>query len=84
MNGMTLYQIDASIESILNGFELVDAETGEIIGAEALDALQMAREDKIENTGMYIKNQTVLIEALKKKRKPSRSAGKRMKASLKS
>ena len=69
MNGMTLYQIDASIESILNGFELVDAETGEIIGAEALDALQMAREDKIENTGLYIKNQAVLIEAMKKEEK---------------
>lgn len=69
MNGMTLYQIDASIESILNGFELVNTETGEIIGAEALDALQMAREDKIENTGLYIKNQAVLIEAMKKEEK---------------
>lgn len=69
MSGLSLYQIDASIESILNGFELVNTETGEIIGAEALDALQMAREDKIENTGLYIKNQAVLIEAMKKEEK---------------
>ena len=69
MNGMTLYQIDANIEALLQGFELVDTETGEIIGAEALDALQMARDDKIENTGLYIKNQTVLIEAMKKEEK---------------
>ena len=69
MNGMTLYQIDANIEALLQGFELVDTETGEIIGAEALDALQMAREDKIENTGLYIKNQAVLIEAIAERRK---------------
>lgn len=69
MSGLSLYQIDANIEALLEGYELVNPETGEIIGAEALDALQMAREDKIENTGLYIKNQAVLIEAMKKEEK---------------
>ncbi len=69
MSGLSLYQIDANIEALLEGYELVNPETGEIIGAEALDALQMAREEKIENTGLYIKNQAVLIEAMKKEEK---------------
>ena len=38
---MTLYDIDRQIE------DLIDPETGEITDFSALDALQMAREDKI-------------------------------------
>lgn len=63
--GMSLYAIDANIEAILNGFEVVDEETGEIMGMEALETLQMARAEKIENIACYIKNQAAYIGDLK-------------------
>lgn len=63
--GMSLYAIDANIEAILNGFEVVDEETGEIMGMEALETLQMARAEKIENIACYIKNQAAYIGNLK-------------------
>ena len=46
----SLYEIDQAIMSC------VDSETGEIIDAEALDALLMQREDKLEAIGCWIKN----------------------------
>jgi hypothetical protein len=46
----SLYEID---QAILNA---VDSETGEIIDAEALDALLMQREDKLEAVACWIKN----------------------------
>jgi len=56
---MNLYEIDAAIE------ETFDHETGEILDTEALDALQMERDRKIENIGLYIKNETALAEQIK-------------------
>ena len=47
---MNIYQID---QEILN---LVDPETGEITDWDAFDALQMARETKIENVACWYKN----------------------------
>lgn len=47
---MNLYEID---QAILN---CVDAETGEIIDADALNALEMERDAKIENVALWIKN----------------------------
>lgn len=47
---MTLYEID---QAILN---TVDPETGEILDVEALNALQMARADKVEAVALWIKN----------------------------
>lgn len=46
----TLYEID---EEILN---CVDMETGEIIDAEKLEQLQLARDDKVEGIALWIKN----------------------------
>ena len=46
----TLYEID---QEILN---CIDAETGEIIDVEKLAELQMARETKLENVALWIKN----------------------------
>lgn len=46
----SLYEIDQAIMSC------VDSETGEIIDAEALDALLMQREDKLEAIACWIKN----------------------------
>lgn len=59
---MTLYEIDKA----LMDFEFeVDEETGEILNAADLDELQMAREQKIENIGLYIKNLEAEKEAVK-------------------
>lgn len=45
-----LYEIDQAIMAC------IDAETGEIIDGEALDALMMERTDKIEGIACWIKN----------------------------
>ena len=55
----TLYHIDTAI------LECCDIETGEIIDANALDALMMEREQKIENIALYIKNLTADAAAYK-------------------
>lgn len=46
----SLYEID---QAIMN---CVDAETGEIIDAEALEALTMERDRKLEGIALWIKN----------------------------
>lgn len=59
---MTLYEIDKA----LMDFEFeIDEESGEILNASDLDELQMAREQKIENIGLYIKNLEAEKEAVK-------------------
>ena len=45
---MTLYEIAQEMAT------LIDPETGEILDYEAFDELQMAREDKIDNTAKWI------------------------------
>ena len=57
---MTLYEIDQRID------ELFDPETGEIFDIEALEALEMARHDKIANVGCLIKNIEAMNEAIEK------------------
>lgn len=54
-----LYEINKAI------FECVDAETGEIIDIEALDALKMERDEKLENVACYIKNLLSDADAIK-------------------
>lgn len=56
---MNLYDIDAKI------MECVDIETGEIINEDALDALTMERDAKVENIALWIKNLKAEAEALK-------------------
>ena len=63
---MTLFEIDKAIEDF--EFE-IDEETGEILNAMELDTLQMARDTKIENVGLYYKNIKAEYEAVKKQRK---------------
>lgn len=46
----SLYEIDNAI------MECIDPETGEIIDAERLTALQMARDKKIEGVACWVKN----------------------------
>lgn len=56
---MSIYEIDAAITS------LVDDETGEISDEEAFDALQMERDVKVENIGLYYKDLTAEAKAIK-------------------
>lgn len=60
---MTLYDID---NAILN---CIDPETGDVIDLEALEALTMAREEKIENVALWIKDLKAEAEALKAEEK---------------
>lgn len=46
----SLYEIDQAIMAC------VDQETGEILDADRLNALQMERQDKVESVALWIKN----------------------------
>jgi len=61
---MTLYEIDGRISDLIeNG---TDPETGELtVDIEALNALQMEREQKLENIALYLKNITAEAAAIK-------------------
>ena len=56
---MNLYEIDQGILACL------DAETGEIIDPDMLDALMMEREAKVESVALWIKNLESDVIALK-------------------
>lgn len=72
---MTLYEIDAEM------IGLIDTETGEITDFEALGALQMAREQKIENVALAYKN--AMAEAAAYKAEEDSFAQRRKKAERK-
>lgn len=55
---MTLYEIDAAI------LACVDQESGEIIDPEALTALQMERERKLEGVALWVKDLRAEAEAI--------------------
>ena len=64
MTKTNIYEIDREIERILA--DSVDPETGEVtIDTDALDALQMARDEKVENLALYEKNMNALIKSMK-------------------
>lgn len=68
---MKLYEINDRIYELLNQ-EVIDPETGEILdvnGFDQLKELELAREVKIENTGLFIKNLDADIAALKEEEK---------------
>ena len=54
-----LYEIDQAI------LDCVDLETGEILDGEALTALQMEREAKLEGVALWVKNLKAEAEAVK-------------------
>lgn len=54
-----LYEIDQNI------LDCVDMETGEILDAEKLDALQMEREHKLEGVSLWVKDLTAEANAVK-------------------
>ena len=88
---MTLYDIDAQIAALEDAAEddmLIDEETGELISvAQALDALRMEREEKIENVACWAKNLYAEVEAsreeenrLFKRRKAAEKKAENLKA----
>lgn len=54
-----LYEIDQDI------LDCVDAETGEILDADKLDALQMERDQKLEGVSLWVKDLTAEASAVK-------------------
>lgn len=60
---MKLYEIDREIEAC------VDFETGEILDAERLDALQIERTAKLEGVACWIKNLTADANAIREEEK---------------
>lgn len=91
--GMTLYDIDAQIAALDGAAEddmLIDEETGELVSvAQALDALRMAREEKIENVACWVKNLSAEADAIReeenrlaKRRKAAETKAANLKAWL--
>ena len=60
---MNIYEIEQAI------MDLVDPETGEITDFEALDALSMARDEKIENVALWTKNLNAEAKAIREEEK---------------
>lgn len=91
--GMTLYDIDAQIAALDVSAEddmLIDEETGELISvAQALDALRMEREAKLENVACWVKNLSAEADAIReeenrllKRRKAAETKAANLKAWL--
>lgn len=59
---MNLYEIDREI------LACIDYETGEILDSQRLEMLEMEKEKRIENIGLWIKNLEAEAEALKKEK----------------
>lgn len=66
---MNIWEIDAAMKEIMlleHDEELVDLETGEVVTVEeAIAKLEMARDEKIENAALMVKNMTAQAEAIK-------------------
>lgn len=60
---MTLYEISSEM------LKLINQETGEIEDIEAFDALQMEKNEKVENVGLWVKNLTAEVKALREEEK---------------
>lgn len=57
------------INSALSAFELqVDEETGELLNADELDALKIARDEKIEGLALWVKELNAEADAIKNER----------------
>ena len=80
---MNIYEIDSAI------LALIDPETGEVLDNEAFDALQMERDEKIENIACWLKNTDAEAKAIRneelelaKRRKALENRVDRLKAYL--
>lgn len=60
---MRLYEVNAALEALL---EQVDPETGELVcDLDALEELNLARDEKLENIALYIKDLTAEAKAIR-------------------
>lgn len=64
MQELKLYQIPAFMRQALDNLE-IDEETGEILNADGLHSIELSAKDKIANTARYIRECTVLLDAMK-------------------
>ena len=63
---MNLYQIDQRLAALLEvDGDIIDTDSGEILSLEDVEALEMARADKIEGWGLWIKNKCAEATAIK-------------------
>ena len=72
----TLYEINSDILSCL------DMETGEILDTARLDALQLERDQKFENVGLWIKDMNAEITARKEEVRKQQQAIKSLEARI--
>lgn len=82
---MKLYEIKQELlncVAIPNSDNFVNEETGEVIDIAAIEKLEMARDEKIENIALWIKDLKADAEALKKEKQSfaSRQAAAEAKA----
>lgn len=81
---MKLFEIDARIATCvkLDESRVVDTETGEIIDIEAIAALEMERDTKLENVGCWYKQLLAEADAIKAEKQSlaEREKAKRNKA----
>ena len=61
---MKLYEIRGALRDALDRME-VDDETGEILNAEDFNAVEIEAHEKLENTGLYVRELTAEADALK-------------------
>lgn len=86
---MKLFEIVKEIAACVkreDSDDYVNVESGEIIDTEALDALKLERDEKIENIGKWILNleaEEAALAAQEKRFKERKDAAKRKKESLK-
>lgn len=66
---MKLFEINEAIERcVLDGENVVDTETGEVLDVDALNNLKMAFAEKAENIAMFIRNLDAEAAALKEQK----------------
>ncbi len=78
---MTLYEIEKQLNRLLelpDGDGAVDTETGEVFSAEAIQALDIALDEKIEGCGVFCKSCAAEIETRKKEIKLQQEEIKRL------
>ena len=61
---MKLYEIKGALRAALDAME-VDDETGEILNAACLEAVEAEAHEKIENSGLYVRELNAEADALK-------------------
>jgi ATP-dependent exoDNAse (exonuclease V) beta subunit len=64
MSELKIYEISDALINALDNIH-VDEETGEIVGTEELQAVQMSAEAKIVSTGKYLAMRRVTLEGMK-------------------